>query len=103
MTLGQGNFSIQSVQDGTTYDLKGTTENGEVKLAEVTIEADGKSTKYESMEKVPEEHRAPRREVTQDDRRQTGSPAASQGQGLSTDPRRIEARKPRTHPGLSSL
>jgi serine protease Do len=57
VTLGQGNFTIQSTQDGTTYDLRGTTENGEVKLAEVAIEVDGKSTKYESIDNVPEEHR----------------------------------------------
>jgi serine protease Do len=58
VTLGRGNFSIQSVRDGTTYDLKGTTEDGTVKLTEITIDADGKSAKYESLEKVAEEHRA---------------------------------------------
>jgi hypothetical protein len=57
VTLGQGNFTIQSIQDGTKYDLKGTTENGTVKLAEVAIEVDGKSTKYDSIDKVPAEHR----------------------------------------------
>jgi membrane-associated protease RseP (regulator of RpoE activity) len=58
VTLGKGNFTIQSIQDGTKYDLSGTTEDGTVKLAEITIEVDGKATKYESVDKVPEEHKA---------------------------------------------
>jgi len=57
VTLGRGNFNVQSSQDGTTYDLKGTTENGQTKLSEITIEVDGKATKYDSLDKVPEEHK----------------------------------------------
>jgi serine protease Do len=57
VTLGRGNFSVQSTQDGTTYDLKGTTENGQTNLTEITIEVEGKATKYESLDKVPEEHK----------------------------------------------
>lgn len=57
LNLSNGNFAIKSTRDGVTYDLKGTVENGASKLTEVTIEADGKATKYESLEKVPDEHR----------------------------------------------
>ena len=53
-----GNFTIRSVRDGVTYTLQGTTENGAAKLDKATIEADGKVTKAESLEKVPAEYRA---------------------------------------------
>ena len=56
-TITNGNFTIKSVQDGVTYSLQGTTENGTAKLGEVTIEADGKVTKADSLEKVPAEYR----------------------------------------------
>jgi hypothetical protein len=56
-TITNGNFTIKSVQDGVTYSLQGTTENGTPKLGEVTIEADGKVTKADSLEKVPAEYR----------------------------------------------
>jgi serine protease Do len=56
-TITNGNFTIKSVQDGVTYSLQGTTENGTPKLGEVTIEADGKVTKADSLDKVPAEYR----------------------------------------------
>ena len=40
------------------YSLQGTIDNGEAKLSEVVIEVDSKTIKAESLDKVPQEHRA---------------------------------------------
>jgi serine protease Do len=57
VTFGSGNFTIKSETDGTSYTIQGKSENGETKLTEVTIKIDGKSTKYESLDMVPAEHK----------------------------------------------
>jgi len=57
VTLNNGNFTIKSQQDGVKYTLKGTTEDGAAKLSEAVIEANGKETKADSLEKVPAEYR----------------------------------------------
>ena len=57
-TITNGNFTIKAVQDGVTYALQGTTENGAAKLNQATIEANGQVTKAESLEKVPAEYRS---------------------------------------------
>ena len=55
---GNGNFAIQSDQNGVKYSLQGTLDNGEAKLSQIVIEVDGKTIKAESFDKVPQEHRA---------------------------------------------
>jgi hypothetical protein len=58
VTLENGAFTIKADQDGVGYQLKGSIQPGEEpKLAEIVIDADGKSTKVESIDKVPAEHR----------------------------------------------
>ena len=57
VTNSNGNFTIKAEQNGVKYTLRGTTENGSPKLSEAVIDADGKETKADSPEKVPEEYR----------------------------------------------
>jgi HEPN domain-containing protein len=54
---GNGNFTAKLEQNGVKFSVEGTIENGTRKLREVVIEDNGKVTKADSLEKVPEEYR----------------------------------------------
>jgi beta-lactamase regulating signal transducer with metallopeptidase domain len=52
-----GDVSITATQDGTTYAIQGTLEDGQMVANKITVTQGKESKSYESVDKVPEQHR----------------------------------------------
>ena len=56
VTRNNDEFTAKHSAGGVTSVVKGTASDGKATPSEITIEADGKSSSYASVEKVPAEH-----------------------------------------------
>jgi beta-lactamase regulating signal transducer with metallopeptidase domain len=58
-----GKFKIEHENDGVSYRINGTNEDGKTVASEIVIKADGKENTYDSLEKVPDAHQAKVKEL----------------------------------------
>lgn len=57
ISVNNGQFELQSDGDDGSYGLKGEMADGKPVISEITVTVGDKSTKYESVDQVPAEHR----------------------------------------------
>ena len=58
MSINNGKFEVDATQNDTRYVVKGELGDGKPVASEIAITTDGNTTTYDSVDKVPDEHRA---------------------------------------------